>query len=132
MCSVWADMDILVLTSNNEGTPLSILEAMACGVPVVATDVGGVREIIMQDWKWTDNNWHTTPTRHPRGLLVKPQDAQMLAAAVKKLIDNEPHRRELGQAGPSYVKKVHHIKRLISDMEKLYLQLTGIQEERAS
>jgi glycosyltransferase involved in cell wall biosynthesis len=132
MCSVWADMDILVLSSNNEGTPVSILEAMACGVPVVATDVGGVKEIIMQDWEWTTNRWHTTPTPHPRGLLVNPQDAQMLAAAVKKLIDNEPHRRELGQAGPSYVKKVHHIKRLISDMEKLYLQITGLQEERAS
>ncbi len=131
MRSIWADMDILVLTSNNEGTPVSILEAMACGIPVVATDVGGVREIIMQDWEWATNRWHTTPTRHPRGLLVNPQDAQMLAAAVKKLIDNEPHRRELGQAGPSYVKKVHHIKRLISDMEKLYLHITGLQEERA-
>ena len=131
MCSLWADMDILALTSNNEGTPLSVLEAMACGIPVVATDVGGVREIVMQDWKWSGNRWHTTPTKHPRGLLVKPHDAHALAAAVEKLIDNEPHRRELGRAGPSYVKKVHHLKRLISDMEKLYLQITGIKQERA-
>ena len=44
--SFYADLDVLALTSNNEGTPVAVIEAMAAGVPVIATDVGGVRELI--------------------------------------------------------------------------------------
>ncbi|MFN3477083.1 MAG: glycosyltransferase, partial [Candidatus Methylomirabilales bacterium] len=58
---IYADLDLLVLSSSNEGTPVSLLEAMAAGVPVVATQVGGVRDLIT----------------HPEtGLLVPPGDAQ--------------------------------------------------------
>ena len=44
--SFYADLDVLALTSNNEGTPVAVIEAMAAEVPVIATDVGGVRELI--------------------------------------------------------------------------------------
>ena len=45
---VYADLDILALTSINEGTPVSIIEAMACSVPVISTHAGGVRELIAE------------------------------------------------------------------------------------
>ena len=46
LAPLYADLDVLALTSDNEGTPVAVIEAMAAGVPVVATDVGGVRELI--------------------------------------------------------------------------------------
>ena len=82
--SLLASADCFVLASRSEGLPMSILEAMAAGLPVVASDVGGVAELV-------DDG--TT------GLLVPPQDAAQLADALRRVLSDADLRARLGAAG---------------------------------
>jgi glycosyltransferase involved in cell wall biosynthesis len=79
-----AMMDIFVLPSYREGLPRSILEAMACGLPVIATDIRGCREAVLDG---------------ATGLLVPPGDAQALTSAVLDLIDHPEKARQMGEEG---------------------------------
>lgn len=81
-------MDIFVLPSVTEGLPLTILEAMAAGKPVVATRVGGIPEVVMDE---------------KTGLLVPPQNPQALARAVATLLSNRNRAKEMGQHGQQRV-----------------------------
>jgi glycosyltransferase involved in cell wall biosynthesis len=81
---IWQDSDIACLPSYREGLPKSTLEAMACGLPVVTTDVPGCRETVHDG---------------ENGLLVPPRDATALAAALRRLIEDAPLRRRLGARG---------------------------------
>jgi glycosyltransferase involved in cell wall biosynthesis len=82
--AVHRSLDVLLLTSWHEGTPLAVLEAMACGVPVVASDVGGVPELVRSG---------TT------GLLFGAGDEAAAAAHVLALLQDEEGRRRMGRAG---------------------------------
>ncbi len=77
-------MDLFVLPSRDEGFPLSIVEAMLAAVPVVATDVGGVAEAVLDG---------------VTGLVVPPDDLDALTAAIGSLLADPSRRRALGQAG---------------------------------
>ena len=79
-----ASSDVFVLSSGSEGLPLSILEAMAAGLPVVATKVGGVPELVLEG---------------ETGFLVPPGDPHSLAAALERLLDDSELRGRLGAAG---------------------------------
>jgi glycosyltransferase involved in cell wall biosynthesis len=81
---VLADADIFVLASRSEGLPISILEAMAAGLPVVASDVGGVSEAVVHG---------------ETGLLVPPGDPEALASALELLLRDSPLRQRMGAAG---------------------------------
>jgi len=80
--------DVCVQTSKEEGLCLSVLEAEACGTPVVATDVGGLREALGDG---------------AGGLLVPPRDAEAVADAVARLIDDPELAAELGRRGREHV-----------------------------
>lgn len=79
-----AEAQIFVLSSRSEGMPVSILEAMAAGLPVVASDVGGVREVVVDE---------------ETGLLVPAGDEAALEQALRRLLDSPELRRRLGDAG---------------------------------
>jgi glycosyltransferase involved in cell wall biosynthesis len=103
-----AGMDIICLTSKNEGTPVSLIESQAANVPVITTDVGGVRDII------SDN---------VTGFIVPNNNARIFADRLIELIDNEPLRIEMGRRGWPFVKDAFHYTRLVKDMEKYYKHL---------
>lgn len=78
------DHDVFVLPSRTEGVPVSVMEAMLAGVPVIATDVGGVTELVTDD---------------VTGLVVPPEDPASIAAAILELRGDPDRRREMGRTG---------------------------------
>jgi glycosyltransferase involved in cell wall biosynthesis len=121
--SLYADLDILALTSNNEGTPVAVIEAMAAGVPVVATDVGGVRELI-SDFEFRileseDSDFEVCE----RGILVKRGDVEGFAKGLHYLLEHPDVCTEMGRRGRQYAMEKHTAERLVSDMDKLYQSL---------
>jgi glycosyltransferase involved in cell wall biosynthesis len=103
-----AGMDIICLTSNNEGTPVSLIEAQACNIPIITTDVGGVRDIVK-------NN--------ETGYIVPKNNAEIFAEKLLLLIEDEKNRKKLSQNGWSFVKDNFHYTRLVKDMESYYENL---------
>jgi glycosyltransferase involved in cell wall biosynthesis len=103
-----AGMDIICLTSNNEGTPVSIIEAQASQVPIVSTNVGGVQNVMI------DNE---------TGFIVPKNNARIFADKLLVLLENEALRNEMGQKGWSFVKERFHFERLVKDMEHYYKEL---------
>jgi glycosyltransferase involved in cell wall biosynthesis len=108
-------LDALMLTSLNEGTPMAILEAGACGCPVVGTAVGGVPDLLGPAEEQLNGF-----TMHRRGLTAACGDADGLATAMAWLIKEPARQKALGGSLKSYVAAEHNRERLISDMEALY------------
>jgi len=130
---VYADLDVLALTSKNEGTPVSIIEAMASGVPVIATDVGGVRDLL---GKVNTSQPHDRFRFCDRGVLCQKEDANAFAAGLKAIIQNikidtlgkrEKNRQidELADTARRFVLGEYSKERLIKDIECLYDDLMG-------
>jgi glycosyltransferase involved in cell wall biosynthesis len=105
---IYADLDVVVLTSDNEGMPTSIIEAMAAGRPVVATDVGGVRSLV-----------HHEQT----GLLVPRRDAAAVAGACLRLLRDAARRRELGRAARAAAYPEYDLATLLGRMTDFYSRL---------
>jgi glycosyltransferase involved in cell wall biosynthesis len=100
--------DLIVLTSDNEGTPISLIEALAAGTPVVSTDVGGVSAVVI--------NGET-------GLIVAPDDERGLAEAATRLLDDDALARRLAQQGSRHVLASFGLQRLVDDHDRLYRRL---------
>lgn len=107
--SAMADMDVVALTSRNEGTPVSLIEAGACGRPVVATDVGGVRSVVADG---------------ESGLLVPPQDPEAMADALEQVLASSQMRSRFGANGRSRSNAFGQ-NRLVDDIRGLYRDLLG-------
>lgn len=101
-------MDIYIQPSLFEGVPNAVLEAMAAGLPIVATNVGGVSEIV-EDGK--------------TGFLVDPNSEDGLTHAMDILIQHKEKRRQMGQSGRTRVVSLFSIEKMVSDYENLYEQL---------
>ena len=97
--------DVVVLTSDNEGTPVSLIEAQAASVPVVGTRVGGTASALVDGIS---------------GFLVEPDDVDGLAAAV---IEALARPLEIGRAGQTYVLERFGAERLAGDLEQIYRRL---------
>jgi glycosyltransferase involved in cell wall biosynthesis len=100
--------DLLVLPSVTEGIPGALLEAAAQGVPVVATDVGSIREAV-EDGR--------------TGLLVPPGALDMFVGAITDMLNAPSWRRELGEEGRRFVRQRYDIDRVVDRFEALYLAL---------
>lgn len=105
--TVYAASDLVLLTSSNEGMPVSLIEASMCGVPAVATDVGSVREVVVD---------------RQTGFVV-PCEPGAIAHAVLRLIDDPAARERMGRAASARARAKFSRARLVSDMEHLYEEL---------
>ncbi|MFY9621665.1 MAG: glycosyltransferase [Pyrinomonadaceae bacterium] len=111
-------LDVVALTSHNEGTPLTLIEAMANERPVVATDVGGVVDLLGA--KLADGDGYTVGER---GIFAQSGDVEGFAAGLTRLVQDEGLRKELGRRGREFVARNYAKERLISDISNLYDQL---------
>jgi glycosyltransferase involved in cell wall biosynthesis len=105
---VLAGSDIVCLSSWNEGTPVSLIEAQAAGKPVVSTRVGGIENVVEEG---------------KTALLCAPGDLDNFAKALLELINNDAKRLAMGEAGWPVVGSRYHYTRLVSDMSALYQEL---------
>ncbi len=103
--AVYAAADVVALTSLNEGSPVSILEAMASRRAVVCTAVGGVPDVVAND---------------ASGVLVPSGDAHALAAAITALLCDPMRRERLGSAAQLAVYPHYDVSRLLADVTRLY------------
>ena len=117
--SVYLALDGLVLSSSWEGCPNVVLEALAHGTPVVATDVGDVSEIVQPG----ESGW-----------IVPPEDAKSLSAAIAELVSLPASRRaEMGKAGSAFVLDSYSVERLVERTLSVYrhvLDSRGISADR--
>ena len=115
---VYADLDILALTSNNEGTPVSMIEAMAASVPVISTDAGGVGDLLGDVLRRPGKKGFAVCER---GILCQTQDAAGFAEGLDYLIGEDTAvRRERVAAARRHVEAHFGKDRLIRDIESLY------------
>jgi glycosyltransferase involved in cell wall biosynthesis len=109
--------DVVMLTSDNEGTPVSLIEAQAAAVPVVGTDVGGVRSAV--------RDGHT-------GILTAADDEQRLAAATQAFLADPELAGRTGRAGREWATSAYTVDRLVADHDRLYTRLLGERSGRLS
>lgn len=101
-------MDLFVLSSHMEGMPNALIEAMAAGLPVVATDVGGTADVVV--------NGHT-------GFLVPPRNPTRLAEAIVTLLKDRERARAMGAAGRARVESHFTTQTMVTRLEALYQEL---------
>jgi glycosyltransferase involved in cell wall biosynthesis len=100
---------MLILTSDNEGTPLSLIQAQMAELPVVATNVGSTSEIVIND---------------ETGLIV-PTSVELINKAIGTLLQDQERARLMGHIGRIRALELYSIERLVRDHEKIYLELTS-------
>jgi glycosyltransferase involved in cell wall biosynthesis len=104
MPAVYFASDVVVQTSDREGTPVSLIEAQAAGVPVVSTNVGGVRNVVGED----------------SGRLLARDDLDGLADAVRRLLDDSELARATGARAAARTREAFALERLVGDIVAIY------------
>jgi glycosyltransferase involved in cell wall biosynthesis len=100
-----AGLDIITLTSFNEGTPVSVIEAQASNKPVVSTMVGGIQDVVIEN---------------ETALLSASGDVNAFANNLLKLVEDDDLRNSFGKKGSQHVLQQYGFKRLAADIERLY------------
>ena len=115
---LYAASDVVALTSANEGTPVSLIEALAASRPVVSTDVGGVSDVVVEGRS---------------GFLVGAEDVEAFADRLVRLAGDPGLRRVMGETGRADVLDRYSVPRLVDDVDRLYrdLLLPGRQRNRS-
>lgn len=117
---VYAALDAVVLTSLNEGTPVTLIEAMAAGRPVVATAVGGVPDLMGK----VEADLGKGVKRAERGLLIPSGDDLALAHALAFLRDHGTELSQMKQRAARYALSAYSLERLVKDLKGLYRDLS--------
>jgi glycosyltransferase involved in cell wall biosynthesis len=104
----YSAFDAVALTSANEGTPVTVIEALASGLPVVATDVGGVSDVVDDGGS---------------GFLVPAGDVGAIAERLERLAADGQLRTRMGEAGRAFVIPRYSVPRLVDDVDRLYRTL---------
>jgi len=118
-------LDVVALTSHNEGTPLTLIEAMANARPVVATSVGGVVDLlgdVVEDGPYDVCR---------RGLSVPAGDEEAFVSALSRIIRDRSLRQELGERGLEFVEVNYSKERLFEDIKNLYGELRPKEARKA-
>ncbi len=105
---VLSGSDIIALTSYNEGTPVSLIEAQAANKPIVTTNVGGIENVVLPN---------------QTALLCNNNDLNKFSEALLRLIEEDATRLSMSEKGWNHVKEKFHYTRLVKDMENLYKNL---------
>jgi glycosyltransferase involved in cell wall biosynthesis len=103
--AAYIDSEAYVLPSRYETFPMTILEVYACGKPVIASEVGGLRDLV--------KNGET-------GLLFKPENVKQLAERISNILDDDKMAEEMGLRGRNFVEENFAIEKIIEKLEKLY------------
>lgn len=112
---VYAAADAVALSSANEGTPVSVIEAQAAGLPVVSTDVGGVRDVVVDG---------------ESGFIVVGGDVEALADRLDRLGADPELRTRFGHVGAERARSRYSVPRLVDDMDRLYRELLAQPDRR--
>ncbi len=104
----YAGLDLACLTSRNEGTPVSLIEAQAGNTPIISTNVGGIENVVLSG---------------KTALLSKNEDTEDFANKLLQVINNDELRFSMQESGWEFVKDKFHYTRLVNDMKNLYYNL---------
>lgn len=117
---IYSALDIVALTSLNEGTPLSLIEAMAAGKPVISTGVGGVRDLL-----GAVREEYGGFSICDRGIRVESFEPADYQAGLTYLVENRRWRAEIAESGRKYIRSRYGKDRLIDDIKRLYRELNS-------
>jgi glycosyltransferase involved in cell wall biosynthesis len=122
---LWAACDVALLTSVNEGTPTSLIEAMFAAKPFVATDAGGTSELAVELEAASDG------VRKGKNGFIVQSEAQKIAQCLDALAKSAALRESMGRAGRAHAQQNWSSERLLEEMKQLYHALTGRSKRRA-
>jgi glycosyltransferase involved in cell wall biosynthesis len=117
LSSIYSDIDVVVLTSHSEGTPVAIIEALAASRPVVATDVGGVKHVVQHG---------------QTGLLAPPGNSNVIASQLTRLLNDRSMASRMATAGRLDVARRFGEGRLVEEIRQLYRSLLAAPVWRTS
>jgi len=106
----YVDADVYVLPSKYETFPMGLLEAYACGKPVVASKLGGLKDLVIN---------------RVTGLLVESGNAEQLAKSILLLLNDHDNAEEIGLRGKQFVKENFTVEKVVDGMEQLYQDIVG-------
>jgi len=106
MEKIYSGVDMVAMSSDNEGTPSVLMEALHYGTPVVSTNVGGIPDVV---------------TNNVSGILTEANGASELADSIVKMLEDEKMRKRMGESGMQEVRRKFSLENLVENLDNLYI-----------